>query len=265
MKTIYKCFPGGKHKVLTMSYDDGRNADRKLVDIFNKYGIKGTFHINSGLFDRGDSVPAIELKDLYQGHEVAAHTYTHPTIERCPQEQIIQEIIEDRKALEKILGYAVRGLSYPNGSYNKKIREILTHLGIEYARVVGNSNNFAMPDDLFIWKSTCHHNHNLMNLAREFAALYKEQYLYMMYVWGHSYEFDNDDNWDLIEGFCEYIAGREDVWYTTNIEIVDYLKAFERLHFSANMDFVYNPSVQSVWLSVDGNIVEIKGGVQKNL
>ena len=49
MKVIYICFPEGKHKVLTMSYDDGKLADRRLVSIFNHYGIKGTFHLNSGM------------------------------------------------------------------------------------------------------------------------------------------------------------------------------------------------------------------------
>ena len=48
LKNIYTCFPGGKHKVLTMSYDDGRDSDVRLVGIFNQYGIKGTFHLNSG-------------------------------------------------------------------------------------------------------------------------------------------------------------------------------------------------------------------------
>ena len=56
MNRIYCCFPGGKHKALTMSYDDGRTQDRRLIEIFNQNGIKGTFHLNSGLFDRGDRI-----------------------------------------------------------------------------------------------------------------------------------------------------------------------------------------------------------------
>ena len=51
MNTIYKCFPLGKHKVLTMSYDDGKAADIRLTEIFRRYGIKGTFHLNAGLYD----------------------------------------------------------------------------------------------------------------------------------------------------------------------------------------------------------------------
>ena len=69
-RTIYTCFPGGKHKVLTMSYDDGQIHDRRLIEIFNKYGIKGTFHLNSGLMgvredgmDDPDKPCGIELSD----------------------------------------------------------------------------------------------------------------------------------------------------------------------------------------------------------
>ena len=40
-------FPGGKAKALTLSYDDGVRQDKKLIEIFNKNGIKGTFNVNS--------------------------------------------------------------------------------------------------------------------------------------------------------------------------------------------------------------------------
>lgn len=262
MPKIFMCYPGGKHKVLTMSYDDGKVADRRLVDIFNRNGIKGTFHINSGLLGVGDRIGKEETAVLYRGHEVSTHTVTHPTIARSPREQIVTEIAEDRKNLERIVGYTVRGLSYPNGSFNQQIKEMLPHLGIEYARVVESTGHFAIPDDLYEWRPTCHHKAGLMNHAERFVELSKKQYLYMMYVWGHSYEFDNDRNWDLIEGFCSFIGSRDDIWYATNIEIVDYTKAFRRLQFSADCDFVYNPSATSVWLQVGDSIVEVKGGTQ---
>jgi len=258
-------FPGGKHKVLTMSYDDGRTADRRLVHLFNQNGIKGTFHINSGLLGSGDRLSREEAARLYKGHEISAHTVTHPTIARCPREEIVEEIVEDRKALEEIAGYTVRGLSYPNGSFDRQIKEMLPFLGIEYARVVQTTGGFGLPDDWMEWKPTCHHKGNLMQLAETFAGLNKKQYLYMMYVWGHSYEFDHDQNWDLIENFCEFIGKREDIWYATNIEIVDYIKAFRQLKFSATREFVYNPSACSVWLSVNNRIVEVRGGTQIKL
>lgn len=265
-KTIYTCFPQGKHKVLTMSYDDGKSSDRRLVEIFNKNGIKGTFHLNSGWFDLDpDRIQRDEVKSLYEGHEVSCHTSTHPTIERCPLSQVALQVIEDRKALEALVGYPVRGLSYPNGSYNKEIIDLLPACGIEYSRVVGNTDGFAMPRNFLEWTSTCHHSHNLMKHAEEFANLHKTQYLYMMYVWGHSYEFDRDNSWELIEGFCEYIGGKDDIWYATNIEIVDYMNAAKNLKYTANGDMVYNPNAISVWIEVDGKQLEIKSGETKEI
>ena len=263
LKTIYYCFPEGKHKALTMSYDDGQIHDRRLVDIFNKNGIKATFHLNAGLTDAtyGKRIPHEEIAELYKGHEVAAHTYTHPTIERCPLDQVVQQVIEDRKILEKYCDYPVRGMSYPNGSFTDDIKKLLPACGIEYSRVVGNSENFAMPRDLYEWKSTCHHGHpKLMEFAKQFTELFKTQYLYLMYVWGHSFEFDRDDSWHIIEDFAEYMGGREDIWYATNIEIADYMNAARNLKFTADGSRCYNPSAITVWVSVDGTKYPIAPG-----
>ncbi len=261
LKNIYTCFPDWKHKCLTMSYDDGRTFDRQLVEIFNKYGIKGTFHLNSGLFDYDDGrIQLDEIKDVYKGHEVSCHTYTHPTIARCPLSQTAQQIIEDRKILEGAAGYPVRGMSYPNGSYSQEIIDMLPALGIEYSRVIETTGTFALPEDLYRWKATCHHNENLMKLGEEFAALFKKQYLYLMYVWGHSYEFDRDNNWELIEDFCRLLGGRDDIWYATNIEYVDYMNAAKNLRYTMAGDKVYNPSALSVFITADNNRYEIKGG-----
>lgn len=257
---IYKCFPEGKHKVLTLSYDDGKLQDRQLIEILNRYGIKGTFHINSGLTDMDIRIKPDEFRDLYKGHEVACHTLNHPTIARCPMEAVINEVLEDRKNLENIMGYPVVGLSYPNGSYNKQIEDILPALGIKYSRIVGDSDSFDLPDNLYEWKATCHHNHNLIENATRFVETTKKQYLYLMYVWGHSYEFDRDDNWSLIEEFCELVGGKDDIWYATNIEIVRYLEVLDRLEFGANNDYVYNPSADSAWISIDNVPKEIPGG-----
>lgn len=266
IRNIYTCFPGGKHKVLTLSYDDGREEDRRLVAMFNKYGLKGTFHLNSGIMGRDPHrVPIEEVKELYKGHEVSAHTYTHPTIERCPLSEVIKQVMLDRELLEEACGYPVRGMSYPNGSYSDDIKNVLPGCGIEYSRIVGNTDDFAMPRDYLEWKSTCHHNHNLMENARRFADLNKTQYLYMMYVWGHSYEFTNANNWEHMEEFCKFIGGRDDIWYATNIEIVDYMNAAKNLRFSVNGKKVYNPSAMSVWISVDRDIIEILPGETREI
>ena len=261
MNKVYACFPGGKHKALTFSYDDGRTQDRRLVDIFNRYGMKGTFHLNSGLMDAENRIPPEEISTLYAGHEIACHTVSHPTIARCPLPAVAQEVLEDRKALETAAGYPIRGMSYPNGSVTREIETLLPRCGIRYSRITGSSEQFTLPENPYRWFPTCHHNHRLMELGEEFLALFKKQYLYLMYVWGHSYEFDNQDNWDLMENFCRMMAGKEDIWYCTNIEFMDCMDDHARLQFAADNRFVFNPSVRDCWISVnDQPAVRISAG-----
>ena len=270
---VYTCFPGGKAKALTMSYDDGKLEDIRLVEIFNKYGIKGTFNINYGQMDidqTGLPHPRLrkdQVKDLYQGHEIAAHTMTHPTIARCPLVGAAEEILEDRKGLEALTGSIIRGHAYPNGSYSEEIKTLFAGLGITYGRVVESVANFELPTDPLEWHPTCHHNDpTLMEKAEFFANFNKPQYLKLMYVWGHSYEFADKNNWEVIEEFCAYMSGRDDIWYATNIEIIDYMNAAKNLQFSADCTCVYNPNAQSIWLQLESKyIVEIKGGTFADL
>ena len=58
-----------------------------------------------------------------------------------------------------------------------------------------------------------------MVLAKEFIDM-KPDEPKIFYVWGHTYEFDMDHNWDTIERFCSYIAGRDDIFYGTNGEVL---------------------------------------------
>lgn len=261
MNNVYCCFPGGKHKALTMSYDDGKIQDRRLVDLFNQYGIRGTFHLNSGFLGGENRVKPEEVKTLYRGHEVACHTVTHPTIARCPLPEVAWQVLEDRRALEQWTDGPVRGISYPNGSVNQEITQLLPLCGIRYSRVVGSSEGFSLPEDPYRWLPTCHHNHRLLELGEQFLGLFKRQYLYLMYVWGHSYEFDQQNNWELMEQFCRLMGGKEDIWYCTNIEFWDCMDDFSRLQFAADNHFVYNPNARDCYIAVnDQPPLRIPGG-----
>ena len=77
-------YPGGRTKALTLSYDDGRDYDRRLVKIFNDHGLKGTFHLNAGMLKGELKVSLDEIASLYEGHEISCHAFTHPFLERIP-------------------------------------------------------------------------------------------------------------------------------------------------------------------------------------
>ena len=259
-------FYQGKRHALTMSYDDGNEADRRLVEIFDRYGIKGTFHLNSGNIGMPGYITEDEIKTLYQGHEVAGHSVNHPYLERLTPEIRMREIWEDRKKLETLSGKMVSGFSYPFGTWDDQVVAALRSCGFVYSRTVRSTGRFDLPEDFMKWHPTCHHKENLMDMAGLFLERADMPFSNMLfYVWGHSYEFNRDDNWELIEQFCKKVGKKEDVWYASNGEIYAYLQAVKRLQFSADQSKVYNPSALEVWFSVDGETCSVMPGEYRNV
>lgn len=256
MQMQFRLFPQGRKRALTFSYDDGTVSDRRLVEMFNRYGLRGTFHLNSGSLDRPGWVRSSEVASLYGNHEVSVHTVHHYHLERIPPDVAASEILDDRRALEALVGYPVRGMSFPFGTYSHDLVRLLPSLGIEYARTVRGTRLLEVPADFHHWDPTCHHNQDLLALGGRFLKEDSPQPV-LMAVWGHSSDFDRDNRWDLMEDFCRLASGKDEVWYATALEIADYILATRRLRFSVTRDRVYNPSSLPVWIEVDSRPVMI--------
>ena len=87
----------------------------------------------------------------------------------------------------------------------------------------------------------------------------------LFYVWGHSYEFDRDRNWNILEQFGELVGRHSDIWYATNSEIIAYMNALRQLRCSVSGHILHNPSAMSVWIEVEETAIEIRPGEIKNL
>ena len=270
MDYSFLMFPGFREKAVTLSYDDGGDADRRLVAILNKHGLKGTFNLNSKMVysQREGKLHADEVKNLYltAGHEIATHGCVHLPLAAVDFASAVNDIINYRKALEILSGDFVIGNAYADGSYDEDVLRIMKYCGICYARTTTSTYSFNMPREWLKWNPTCKHTDpKLMELAKEFVEWQPRSYYLnnvpkLFYLWGHSFEFDNDDNWNVIEEFSAYIGGREDIWYATNNEIFKYAQAFERLQFSANGEMVYNPSVVDVYIRYFGKQYLVPAG-----
>ena len=132
----------GKSKVLTFSYDDGVVQDKRLMEIFDCHGLKGTFNINSGLYRPSDTdgssgrMTKGSCLALYKNsnHEVAVHGFKHLWPAKISSVELLQEILEDRKAIEKDYGVIARGMAYAYGNYNAEVIDTLKKCGIVYSR-----------------------------------------------------------------------------------------------------------------------------------
>ncbi len=220
----------GKNKAVTFSYDDGTEHDIRLVEIFNRYGMKCTFNLNSGLMnedggwlsDKGIRINRLTpdvMPELYKGHEIAVHCAFHSDLTKLDDDAVRQEILSDKAALSCIFGKDIRGMAYPYGAFDERIISLVRECGIEYSRTCCDSHGFDVPEELLAYPASCRHRYEgISGLIDEFLACNGERPA-VLCIWGHSYEFALDDNWELIEDICRKLAFRDDIFYGTNSEV----------------------------------------------
>lgn len=273
MKQCYMRFPGGKKKAFTISYDDNITQDERLIRKMEQYHIKGTFNIIPGWFAKEDAVfPEGETyinvtrrkaEAMYDNSlvEVANHGYDHQKSTTLPAIQLMEDIIKCRQELEAMCGRIITGYAYPYGLYNETVTQILKNAGISYARTVESTYEFHLPEDWLILNPTCHHaDPKLMDLAEKFVKDTVADDSYLFYVWGHTFEFDEQDNWHIVDDLFEKVADKEDVWYATNGEICNYHKKYQQLIFSQDGKRIYNPTDTTIWLEIDNTEMSIDSG-----
>ncbi len=245
----YHVYPGGKKRIVTFSYDDGHPNDTRLIEIFDKYGVKGTFHLNGG--EEIEENAAAELCERYKNHEISCHTKTHGWPARMPMQSVISETCENRKRLEKIAGYPVIGMSYPSGSFDDASVMAMSACGIVYSRTTLNTQNFNLPEDFMRWRPSCHHR-DALGLCDKWNESIDSQWTHpLFYIWGHSHEFRSEQDWEYIEKVVSALSGNPKVWYATNIEIYRYMMAQKSLEISADERIFYNPTAIDLWVEKD--------------
>ena len=225
----------GKKKAVTFSFDDGVTQDIRLIEIFNRYGLKGTFNINSALlglpgtgerngvkYNHTKIFPS-QVKELYAGHEVAVHTLTHPNLTALDDETIVWQVEEDRKALEALCGYPIVGMAYPYGTSDERVAKIIAdHSPIRYSRTITSTHSFKVQkENLLCYNPTVQYKEDCFEaIVDKFLASEAEEEE-LLYVWGHSYEMDAKlISWEKFEEICKKLSGKADIFYGTNKEVL---------------------------------------------
>ena len=226
-----------KLKAVTFSFDDGNRQNKRLVDIFNKYGLKCSFNFNSGYLSvpweiqrdgvkfNADHLTEEQVKEYFAGHEISSHTIHHPRLTGLADEDVVREVEGDRQRLSEIVGYQVQGFAYP-GSINafddRVINIIKNKTGVRFARTVTGTHSFDLPEDLFLFNPTVHlygEYERAVEMAKSFIEM-KPDKPQLYSIWGHSYEFELGDGWEKFEAFCRLLSGKEDIFYGTNSEVL---------------------------------------------
>lgn len=237
-------------KYFTLSFDDGIEQDKKLIELLKQYGLPCTFNLNGGLLGEKNYVayageigfmnlppqakirrslfktvnqyriPADEIAQVYAGFEIAAHAFMHEPFKGASAEKINESLDKDREVLSRLTNQPITGFAYPGGFSSEIAGKCLVEKGFLFGREAFTSDSFAWPADPFRYKPTCSHkSKNVFELIDKFldAEAENEDLLFMM--WGHSYEFDygtENSSLEHMERVFEKISGRSDIVYCTN-------------------------------------------------
>ena len=281
MKYTFMRYPEGKTKAVTFSYDDGAKADERFANTLNRYGLKCTFNLIGSRVEKNKDMDNdfIRREVLAKGHEIANHGYLHKAQDSVTELEGLRDLIDSRLSLEREFGIIVRGMAYPDREINRKkqpqryadIKQRLREADIVYSRSLNNDNDdFMLPDDWYEWMPTAKHTTPKIFeyidkfLSLDVDSMYEaSRFPRLFYIWGHAFEFDRDNNWELLDEIGEKLGGHDDIWYATNMEIYEYVEAYRSLVFSADRSIVYNPTLMTVWFSFDGKLYSIASGETK--
>lgn len=262
---IRKLYPNGKPKAFNVTYDDGVLQDIRFAELLNKYNLKGTFNLNSGLMENefewmhesGCIVKRLskdKALSLYEGHEIACHTLTHPYMDSLSKSEILHELQADKANLEKLFDREIKGFAVPFDYYSELIEKCAKISGFSYVRISEESHSFTPQADYFKWKGTVFHTDSeIENLMQQFLESNEELALFQ--IVGHSYDLDIENLWETIDDIFRVISSQTDILPITTIEIINYLKAMNKAEITDK--FIMNNSNISLWFSIEGMACEV--------
>ncbi len=226
-----------KKKAITFSYDDCVTQDIRMTQLLNKYNLKSTFNVNSellgkrGILTRNDQYISFyrmhpdDVRKIYDGHEIAVHTLTHPNLTRLDENEIIRQVETDRLNLSDLVGYEVVGMAYPCGGVNNddRVADIIKkYTGIKYSRTITTTGSFDLQENLYRFDPTAYQLDfdKLMQLGKQFIEMETDTPK-IFYIWGHAFEMDyGADYWVKLEEFFKLISNKDDIFYGTNKEVL---------------------------------------------
>lgn len=265
---IKKLYPGGKDKAFSLSYDDGVLQDIRFVSLLNRYGLKGTFNLNSGLMRseftwiHESGIPVTRLSEsaartLYAGHEVASHTLTHPYMESLSHGELLFQLTTDRRNLQELFGREIHGFAVPFLYYSREIAACVREAGFEYARISEETCDYSLPEDLYYWRgSKLHWDADLEAFIDGFLETDRE--LALCQLVGHTYDLDVYDMWDRMESIFRRISARTDIAPMTNLELVRYSGAIRSAQITDKR--IHNPSPMDLWFRVGERTIRLHPG-----
>ena len=117
-------------KKVALTFDDGPSAHtQRLLDIFQKYGGKGTFFvIGNNLDNRQETLKRI----ANEGHEIGNHSWSHRQFTSIGLGEVKDQIMMTRAKIFDITGVDCTIVRPPYGACNDSIKALGKEIGVSF-------------------------------------------------------------------------------------------------------------------------------------
>ena len=213
--------------MISITFDDGwKNQYTRAFPVLDRYGIKGTFYIISRmpeymLHEGEGRMNDEEIRILSnKGHEIGAHSQTHPHLQISMPWKVRREVEGSKKDLED-RGFKIEAFCYPYGRRNWFVDRVVANFGFLGARLAHGEYN-TNTTDKFHLEAKCLRNFTTLEEVKNWIDNAMDKWLILVF---HQIE-NNPPGWGveqgMLEDICRYIKYK-------NLEVVTVSEGIRKL------------------------------------
>lgn len=236
--------------ILTTSWDDGHPLDIRLLELLEKYSIKGTFYIP--LCNPENEVMQTNLiQEISNYQEIGGHTVNHKFLDALNYKEAKYEIYQCKLLIENIISKQIDAFCFPGGRYSNRDIELILNAGFLFGRTTKllsatNVNSYLMNTSIQVFNHSSitlskhcirHFNFHALisnflfiNSNRDFFELAISNFLKqikpydVLHIWGHSWEIDKFNLWNRLEDLFKYLSSYDRIICLNNTDTWNYLQ-----------------------------------------
>ena len=233
--------------LMTTSWDDGHPLDLRIAELLEKYGLTGTFYVPRAA--QQAVMDPKQIRTLSASFEIGAHTLDHIALDRVSDDQARSQLSGSRRWIEDVIGKRCSVFCFPAGKFRNRQLTLVSEAGFQAARTVEllsigypvrRSELFLIPTTVQAFRhgflayaknalkrpggnylvrtGALLHSRDWMALAQHLLLLAIER-RGMFHLWGHSWEMEQQSQWDRLEGLLKIIAEHKaELIPVTNLE-----------------------------------------------
>lgn len=174
-----------REKYIIITVDDGYKDNYEILfPLLKKYNMKAVIFYITGVDHntwtmkecgekRFDLMGKKEVQEMDESGlvEFGGHTLTHPRMPELTNEELIKEIVENKRDIENIIGKEIITFAYPYGHISDRVKKAVKECGYKYS-VSTDTGTGIISEDTYDIRRTAIDKTSLIDFLRKISPKY---------------------------------------------------------------------------------------------